>query len=209
MATYHTVEQGEHLSRIAAKYGFANYRTIWDHPQNAELKQKRQNPNVLFPGDRLYIPDKQQKTESRPTEQRHRFQVSVRPVVLRIVVKNVDDQPIANTDCQLQVDGNVYQLTTNGNGQIEQKIPKTAESGKLTILDMEVPVQIGHLDPVEEVSGQQVRLNNLGYNAGEVSGTNEEQLRSAIEEFQCDYGLTVDGICGPQTQAKLKEVHGC
>jgi len=31
---------------------------------------------------------------------------------------------------------------------------------------------------------------------------------SAVEEFQCDNGLTVDGDCGPNTQAKLKEVHG-
>ena len=32
---------------------------------------------------------------------------------------------------------------------------------------------------------------------------------SAIEEFQCDHGLVVDGKCGPATQAKLKQVHGC
>lgn len=209
MVTEHIVKQGEYLSRIAAQYGFADYRTIWDHPENAELKQKRQNPNVLYPDDRIYIPDKQVRQESRPTEQRHRFKVRLQKVLLRMVVKNIDDQPIANTECELQVEGNVFQLTTDSNGLIEQPIPKTAESGKLTLLDVEVPVQIGHLDPVEEVSGQQARLNNLGYNAGEVGGTNEEQLRSAIEEFQCDHELTVDGICGSDTQAKLKEVHGC
>jgi hypothetical protein len=34
------------------------------------------------------------------------------------------------------------------------------------------------------------------------------QFRSAVEEFQCDNQLTVDGKCGPNTQAKLKAVHG-
>jgi peptidoglycan hydrolase-like protein with peptidoglycan-binding domain len=34
-------------------------------------------------------------------------------------------------------------------------------------------------------------------------------FRSAVEEFQCDHGLTVDGDCGAQTQAKLLSVHGC
>ena len=45
-----------------------------------------------------------------------------------------------------------------------------------------------------------------------------EQLESAIEEFQCDFmgnndlatiQQVVDGICGPKTQAKLLEIHGC
>jgi hypothetical protein len=57
MAIDHTVVQGEYLSKIARNYGFSDYRTIWEHPKNAALKQARQNPNVLFPGDRLFIPD--------------------------------------------------------------------------------------------------------------------------------------------------------
>jgi peptidoglycan hydrolase-like protein with peptidoglycan-binding domain len=99
--------------------------------------------------------------------------------------------------------------------QIEQQIPKRAENGALTIEDdrspfgVEVPIKVGHLDPVDEVSGQRARLNNLGYNAGERAAPAELQFRSAVEEFQCDYDLTVDGVCGPQTQAKLLEVHGC
>jgi hypothetical protein len=30
-----------------------------------------------------------------------------------------------------------------------------------------------------------------------------------VEEFQCDNSLTVNGICGPNTQAGLKQVYGC
>src|SRR5262249_8508870 len=96
----------------------------------------------------------------------------------------------------------------------------TAERASLIIKDPQtplddvvIPIKVGHLDPVEEVSGQQARLNNLGYFAGPLEGKTEEENQalflSAIEEFQCDHGLRVDGICGPQTQAKLKEVHGC
>lgn len=209
MATFHKIKQGEYLSKVAAKYGFADYRVIWDHPDNAELKQRRQNPNVLYPGDRLFIPDKGLREESCATDQRHRFRFQGQTLMLRIVIKDAEDQPVANTQCELLVELTAYQLTTDSDGRVEQRIPVTAKSGKLTILDMKIPLQIGKLDPVEEVTGWQARLNNLGYKAGPIGSAEEEQIRSAIEEFQCDYGLEVDGDCGPNTQAKLKEVHGC
>jgi len=214
MPTYF-VKQGDHLFKIAQKHGFADYHTIWDHPKNAELKRKRQNPNVLYPGDRLYIPEKELKEESGATEQRHRFKTRGETLMLRIVLKNIDGQPIANEQCDLDIEGEVYPLITDGEGQIEQQIPKSAERGSLTLkdtdlpFDVQLPLKIGHLDPVDTASGQQARLNNLGYNAGEVGGTDPLKLRSAVEEFQCDYDLSVDGICGSQTQAKLEEVHGC
>ena len=209
MSSYHIVAQGEHLSSIAEQYGFSDYRTIWNHPENADLKQRRPDPHVLFPGDRLYIPDLLRKKEAAETSRRTRFRLQAPRLMLRLAIKDFDEQPIINTPCNLQVEGATYPLNTNGNGQIEQQIPATATGGRLAILDLEVPIQIGHLDPVEEVSGQQARLNNLGYDAGEVGAANEEKLRSALEEFQCDHNLTVDGTCNPQTQAKLLEVHGC
>jgi N-acetylmuramoyl-L-alanine amidase len=216
MAKYHTVKQGEHLSRIAQQYGFTDYRTIWDHAENAALKQKRQNPNVLFPGDRLYIPDPASKEVAGATTQRHRFQVERQQLKLRLVLEDLYEEPIAHATCELRVGNQVFPLTTDGQGRIEQPILVTAEHGSLVIKDPQTPLQdlviplkIGHLNPVEEVSGQQIRLNNLGYDSGPMDQLDEQLFRSAVEEFQCDHGLAVDGICGPRTQAKLKEVHGC
>jgi N-acetylmuramoyl-L-alanine amidase len=70
-------------------------------------------------------------------------------------------------------------------------------------------LHIGELDPVDTFSGQQARLNNLGYFPGSSDQDDDPQFLSAAEEFQCDHGLTVDGKIGPKTQAKLKQVHGC
>jgi Putative peptidoglycan binding domain/LysM domain len=209
MAKYHIVKQGEYLSKIASENGFSDYHTLWNHSENAELKQKRQNPNVLYPGDRLFIPDMETKEESGATAQRHRFRYLGSPLMLRIVVKDVEDEPITDTDCELIVGLTSYKLTTDGEGLIEQRIPISATSGKLTIQDMEIPLQIGYLDPIEEVTGWQARLNNLGYYAGPLDQVDEERIRLAVEEFQCDHGLKVDGVGGPDTQNKLKEVHGC
>jgi peptidoglycan hydrolase-like protein with peptidoglycan-binding domain len=118
------------------------------------------------------------------------------------------------------VENQVYLLTMDGQGRLEQTVLVPAEHASLVIKDPQtplhdvvIPIKIGHLDPVEEVSGQKARLNNLGYFAGPLEGKSEEEnnvmFLSAVEEFQCDHGLVVDGKCGPNTQAKLKQVHGC
>jgi putative peptidoglycan binding protein/LysM domain-containing protein len=216
MANYHTVAQGEHLSSIAKKYGFSTYKTIWDHGQNADLKSKRQNPNVIFPGDRLFIPDKIEKIEARGTEAKHRFELKTEKLRLRLVLEDQYEKPIANAPCELHIENDIRHVTSDGQGKIEQEIPSNAERARLIIRsketsldDLILPINIGHLDPVDEITGQQARLSNLGYYTGPVDGQENDDLRLAVEEFQCDHNLFVDGKCGGQTQAKLKDVHGC
>jgi N-acetylmuramoyl-L-alanine amidase len=220
MASHHTVIQGEHLSGIAKKYGFSSYKTIWDHGQNAELKKKRQNPNVIFPGDELFIPDKGEKVESRNTEKKHTFELKTEKLKLRLILEDLYEKPIANAKCELQIENDSTELTTDGQWKIEREIKPTDARVFLTIKDPQtpvnevlIPIKIGHLDPVDEESGQQARLNNLGYFAGPVDGNSEAEnklmFQSAVEEFQCDHALVVDGKCGPATQARLKQVHGC
>lgn len=209
MAQTYTIQQGDHLSSVAAKLGFADYRTIWDHPKNADLKKKRQNPNVLFPGDTVYIPDKQVKKEQCATGRLHRFLTRVEKLKLRLTLKGVDGRPIANTPCELTVDGGLYKLTSDADGHIDAEVPRAAESGEMRLLDTIVPVKIGHLDPVDQTTGALARLANLGYYRGSQAPVDEAELLSAIEEFQCDNDLTVNGQCDGATLAKLKEAHGC
>ncbi len=205
----HTAQQGDHVPLLAKKYGFGDYRIIWDDPKNAKLKAQRKNPNVLFPGDAVYIPEKREKEVPRPTDQRHTFETTKRGIMLRIVVHNIDDEPVAGQACTLQVQSGVYKMTTGGDGLIEREIHRDAASGMLSIQEMEIPVKIGHMDPEDTPSGQQARLTNLGYYWGPADGASEQALKSAIEEFQCDHGLKVTGVCDATTQNKLKEVHGC
>ena len=49
------------LERGGRKYGFYNWKMIYEHPDNKDFKDKRTNPNILFPGDRVLIPDKRKK----------------------------------------------------------------------------------------------------------------------------------------------------
>ncbi len=208
MPTTHIVKQGEHLSQIAQQHGFATFEPIWEHPDNAELKAARQFPHVLFPGDQVVIPDKDEKLESGATEQRHRFRFLEDTLILRLAVQDVVGDPISGEPCVLHVDLTRQELHTDGEGKIEVPITQNSKRGLLSIENLEMPLKIGHLDPITEQTGQKARLNNLGYFAGELDKPDENLFKSAVEEFQCDHDLFVDGNCGPDTQAKLSEVYG-
>jgi len=87
MADY-TVKQGDCLSSIAAKYGLF-WEKIWNHPKNARLKEQRKDPNILYPGDVVFVPEKEVKEESGATEQRHQFKKKGAPAKLRLrLMKN-------------------------------------------------------------------------------------------------------------------------
>jgi N-acetylmuramoyl-L-alanine amidase len=211
MATDYPVEQGDHMVKIAAKFGFGDFNTIWNHAKNEELKKKRGNPNVLFPGDLVHIPDKKQKQESKPTEASHKFKAQRPKLMLRLTLKGPDGKPLSGKKITLKVEGDSFELSTDGNGAIQQKVKPMAENGKVIIkeLSIEAPLKIGHLDPAEEVSGYRARLNNLGFAAGSSDDSADPRLRSAVEEFQCNHGLTVTGDVDDETRDKLKEAHGC
>jgi N-acetylmuramoyl-L-alanine amidase len=201
-------------------FGFSDWRTIWNNSSNADLRNKRKSPSILYPGDRVFIPDRETREDPKSTDARHSFTRKGTPLKLVLVLENLYAKPRANLGCELIVDSRTFPKVTDGKGKLEQDLAPKAEEAYLTAEIPEsapgsliVPLRIGHLDPVEERSGQAARLNNLGYFAGPQEGASEEEnerrFRSAVEEFQCDQGLKVDGVCGTNTQAKLKAVYGC
>jgi N-acetylmuramoyl-L-alanine amidase len=189
----HLVEQGECLSSIAEKYGFKDYRSIYDHPQNRHLRQKRPNPNVLHPGDLVFVPDKEKRKEPCSTEKRHRFVVKSATVLLRIYLKETGGKALANLNYTLAVGEQKLKGRTDGEGLLKQEIPADVHSGKLTLDDLGISweLEIGHLDPVDDktdetvrMTGIQARLNNLGYFCGAVDGVFGPLTEAALKRFQ-------------------------
>ncbi len=209
MPQTHTVQQGDHLTSIAARYGFYNRNIIWDHPANAELKENR-NPNILLPGDQLFIPDKTAKTECRPTTLLHTFYVDDQPLQLLITLKDWDGIPVANAACDLQVDAAHFPLNSDAAGNLSKSITKKAAQGAVRIDSPQtlIQFQIGYLDPSSADSGWRARLANLGYSS-KLAEQDEGRMRLAVEEFQCENGLPVTGLMDDATKAKLEAVHGC
>jgi hypothetical protein len=57
MACIHIVRPGDCLSSLADAYGLSSWHVIYDAPENADFRSKRDNPNLVYPGDEIYIPD--------------------------------------------------------------------------------------------------------------------------------------------------------
>ncbi|MCI0406335.1 MAG: peptidoglycan-binding protein [candidate division Zixibacteria bacterium] len=217
MPTVHKVKQGECLASIAKKYGFSDWKKIYDHPENKDFKQKRPNSNIILPGDKLFIPEKELKEESVQTQTRHRFQFKNQKAAVKIVLKDEEGQAISWKKYKLAVEDIEFEGVTGSDGLIEHRVPADAENGKLTLWPKDDSpeesftwlLKLGHLDPLKEISGVQARLHNLGFNPGPVDGISGPRTQAAVRAFQEKFGLTVDGIAGPETQAKLRNVHGC
>ena len=68
-----------------------------------------------------------------------------------------------------------------------------------------------YLDGTRMLRGDDVRqlqqqLAELGFHLGNVDGIFAQQTDDAVRAFQGDYGLTADGICGPQTTRALRNL---
>src|SRR5262249_18638965 len=151
-------------------YHFGDYTIIWDHGNNADLKTKRPNPNVLNPGDTVFIPDKTPRTESRATTATHSFKIEIPKLEVRIQILGFDGERANALPSKIKVESDEQSLNCGPTGMLRKPIQRSDENGNLTVesLHIDVPFKIGYLDPVDEPTGQQARLNNLGYNAGPV-----------------------------------------
>lgn len=68
--TPYVVKTGDSLSKIAEEHNIDRWQDIYRHRVNADFKTARTDPNVIQPGDRLFIPKKLIDHEPFPDPQR-------------------------------------------------------------------------------------------------------------------------------------------
>lgn len=158
----HLVRHGECAISLAARLGYA-VSTLWDHPLNRELRERRRHPAFLAEGDVIVIPEPRATRLNLSGEQGNRYRATVplTNIKLRLVAPETSDahasagetrtegstnvheladtplavqeQPIGGVRYRLEVGGRVIEGTTDGSGQIDVDIPAAARFGKLTI----------------------------------------------------------------------------
>lgn len=207
MPIKHTAREGDSTIKLSEVYGFSA-DTIWHHADNAKLRNNRSDMNQLLPGDVVTIPDKTLKEVAIPTEQRHRFRRTGIPAIYRLQIFAYEE-PRANQNYRLVVDGKTLEGTTDSEGILEAYIPAEAQEGELVIGedDYTILISFGTMGPIEEIVGIQKRLNNLGYDCGEPDGELNDATRAALRKFQQRFELEETGEANDATTKKLEEVH--
>ena len=65
MSRCYTVVLNDNLTVIAQRFGLRGWRAIYDHPWNGAFRRRRPNPDLIHPGDIIYIPDPNEATGTR------------------------------------------------------------------------------------------------------------------------------------------------
>lgn len=204
---YHKVKQGECISSICHDTG-RPIETVWNHPNNKELREKRRNPDILFPGDELFIPETSAHYFHGKSGQQHILQLKNGSTALRIKLANDDGTPRSNVAYILEVGEEKINGNTSEKGEIVQLIPANLSEAKLIVEDEQYILKCGHLDPIDEICGMQGRLFNLGFYRGEITGNMNEETEEAILAFQQFYGIEETGEGDNATLALLERVYG-
>ena len=206
--TEHTVQKGECLSAIAWSYGFERWETVYEAPENEEFRKLRPNPNVIYPGDVIVIPDQVAKDEDGASEKRHNYRVNRSKWLFRARMLDERLMPLTGQAYKLSIEDEVVkEAETDGDGMIEVKIPAEADYGMLTFMGQKTELRFAGLDPVARVTGVQQRLNNLGFFCGPVDGIVGPLTRSATYAFQRFHDVEPTGLIDDATRLKLLEVH--
>lgn len=199
----HTVRPGEDISTIARSHGMPAEK-VWR--ENEDLQQHRDSPDILNPGDAVYIEDRELRHHDCPTEQRHRFRSKLAPAWLRLRFLD-DGEPRADEPYTLKINALTIRGTLDAEGRLEQRIPHDAAEALLRLGESEdYLIKLGCLDPLSEPAGIQARLAHLGY-ACNTSGKLDRQTEQALRAFQADNSLEPSGVPDKATLDALNRLH--
>jgi hypothetical protein len=208
----HQALQGESLHSLAVAAGH-RWETVWEHPNNAELRARRQSPDILLPGDEVFIPAIEPGSAIAPTDRRTVFRRRSVPAKLRLVFHDLDG-PRIEAAFVMAIDGKVETGATDATGAVERWVSPFARHVALRFLDDVTATvhefELRHLDPPDSESGVRQRLRQLGYPVPVVLADEhcERQLHGCLRAFQADEGLSITGKIDDATKAALERGHG-
>ena len=166
-------------------------------------------------GDQVVIPDKNPLQAKCPTGALHKFKITARKTKVRVALKL--KRTVAYS---MHVGDLVLKGTTDGSSPLELEIPASASDGKLLTWPETLPeaqrtednadvwqLNLGGLDPPDQLSGAQARLMNMHLYAGPCDGNPSDATTAALRAFQTANGLEVSGKLDDATKSALVSAH--
>lgn len=210
--TTHKVLPGDCVVSLAAKRGL-DPAAVFQLSENSKLREHNHDvQEILAPGDSLHLPARELRQENRPTGSYHPFTLKTHPA--RLKVRFLDNrQPRSSLDCIVQIDGVKSDATIDSNGLLDIPIPPTTTEVRVRLggpdSREDYLLKLGHLDPLDTISGLQARLANLGFDPGPIDNILGPRTRAALSIFQRSADLPVTGEPDNNTRDRLHETHGC
>ncbi|MEZ4329276.1 MAG: carboxypeptidase-like regulatory domain-containing protein [Polyangiales bacterium] len=197
----HEIRQGQDMVSIAWAYGRSDWEAIWNDSHNDALREAHDDPRVLMPGARVYIPEDSRGPESFAMGQRHEVRVEVPQVTLDIILGEFLGDVLDGLAYRLHfVAGgadHVLEGETSGEGRIEQTVPLHAQQVRVALLglgmgggDLVIPLELRALDPLKngdesvKQAAARERLENLGFMVDSPTADSEAPPNAAMQLFQ-------------------------
>lgn len=203
----HEVREGESVISIADKVGHL-WETIWDDPENAELKRVRGSPHVLHQGDKIHVPDMEPKNEPVQEETLNSFKLLGQPIDVEFKLLK-EGEPRAGERYTLTIEGRTEDGTVPEDGVITAKTYPADHRGELTVGEDEeettYKLRLGELSPGHTREGAVARLRNLGLLGDDDS---DEPYAAALRRFQAKHELEQTGALDDKTAHALVKEHG-
>lgn len=204
----HTVVAGECFHSIAAATGHF-WETLWEHPQNRDVRLKRGSPHVLLPGDSVFVPPIEPKQIHAATDSLHRFVLKGIPIDFELKILNAN-KPRAGVPYTISIEDRLAEGKVPEDGILRLRIKPSDRTGWLVLRpsgreEEKYTLDFGHLDPAHSPSGAKARLRNMGFLSSDDS---EEVFAEALECFQQWLSLPVTGTLDDETAKRLTEEHG-
>jgi hypothetical protein len=193
---------------------------IWSDPANKNMNETRKDRNVLMPGEKLTIPDREIKWEgNKETARTHIFRRTMPKKEFRFQV--LRGKPLTGYTYEIQIDG-VPVTGTFDADWVTCQIPANAKKAEIKITykrgqsmspavaqNRVYKIDLGHLRPVRTDEGQQDRLKNLGFLQPLTKSGASPPLPQARKLLQLSYNIDPDDKdASDKTIQKLKELTG-
>ncbi len=205
----HTVQQGDSIVSLSTRYGISKEK-IWDHPDNGFLRERGRKPGILKAGEEITIPELETREVEVETGQSHRFRCRMNTwLKVRLLQDNepMAGEPYVLTVGERRVEGSLDEdgwLRERVRGDARQAVALVGEEGQ----QQKYVFKIGNLDPIDEPSGIQQRLNNLGLHCGRADGDIGPKTRAALGKMQQDNDQDPTGEADENAKRRLRDLYG-